>query len=82
MRKPWVLDVTFREDDSQMREQVSTRMFAQLRKMALNIVKRDKGSKISPRARRKSAGWDNSYMEGLLFNCLEIKDFMTTHFNA
>ncbi|PNM27243.1 ISAs1 family transposase [Yersinia enterocolitica] len=64
----WVLDVTFREDDSRIREQVSTRMFAQLRKMALNIVKRDKSSKISLRARRKSAGWDNSYMEALLFN--------------
>jgi predicted transposase YbfD/YdcC len=64
----WVLDVTFREDDSRIREQVSTRIFAQLRKMALNIVKRDKSSKISLRARRKSAGWDNSYMESLLFN--------------
>ncbi|HHL2712785.1 TPA: ISAs1 family transposase [Yersinia enterocolitica] len=64
----WVLDVMFREDDSRIREQVSTRMFAQLRKMALNIVKRDKSSKISLRARRKSAGWDNSYMEALLFN--------------
>lgn len=78
----WVLDVTFREDDSQIREQVSTRMFAQLRKMALNIVKRDKGSKISLRARRKSAGWDNVYMEELLFNCMEVKDFITTSFNA
>jgi predicted transposase YbfD/YdcC len=78
----WVLDVTFREDDSQIREQVSTRMFAQLRKMALNIVKRDKGSKISLRARRKSAGWDNIYMEELLFNCMEINDFITTSFNA
>lgn len=78
----WVLDVTFREDDSRMREQVSARMFAQLRKMALNIVKRDKNSKISLRARRKSAGWDNGYMEGLLFNCMDIKDFITDKFNA
>nr|ULG19810.1 ISAs1 family transposase [Yersinia frederiksenii]ULG19839.1 ISAs1 family transposase [Yersinia frederiksenii]ULG19911.1 ISAs1 family transposase [Yersinia frederiksenii] len=78
----WVLDVTFREDDSRMREQVSTRMFAQLRKMALNIVKRDKSSKISLRARRKSAGWDNGYMEELLFNCMDINDFIAANFNA
>lgn len=57
-------------------------MLAQLRKMAMNIVKRDKGSKISLRARRKSAGWDNAYMEELLFNCMEINDFITTSFNA
>lgn len=78
----WVLDVTFREDDSRIREQVSTRMFAQLRKMALNIVKRDKNSKMSLRARRKSARWDNGYMEGLLFNCIDIKDFITNKFSA
>ncbi|CNE62295.1 MULTISPECIES: ISAs1 family transposase [Yersinia] len=78
----WVLDVIFREDDSRIREQISARMFAQLRKMALNIVKRDKNSKISLRARRKSAGWDNGYMEGLLFNCMDIKDFIADKFNA
>ncbi|WP_141557357.1 ISAs1 family transposase, partial [Xenorhabdus cabanillasii] len=64
----WVLDVTFREDDSRMREQIATRIFAQLRKMALNIVKRDTNSKLSLSARRKSARWDNGYMEALLFN--------------
>ncbi|CBJ80646.1 putative transposase [Xenorhabdus bovienii SS-2004] len=52
----WGLDVTFREDDSRMREQIATRIFAQLRKMALNIVKRDTNSKLSLSARRKSAG--------------------------
>ena len=78
----WVLDVTFREDDSRIREQVSTRIFAQLRKMALNIVKRDKSSTISLRARRKSAGWNNGYMEELLFNSMEINSFITTCFNA
>ncbi|WP_275382161.1 hypothetical protein [Xenorhabdus bovienii] len=50
------------------REQIATRIFAQLRKMALNIVKRDTNSKLSLSARRKSAGWDNGYMEALLFN--------------
>lgn len=74
--------ITFREDDSRIREQVSVRMFAQLRKMALNIVRRDKNSKISLRARRKSAGWDNGYMEELLFNCMDVKDIIIDKFNA
>ncbi|WP_374053214.1 hypothetical protein [Xenorhabdus taiwanensis] len=51
-----------------MRERITTRIFAQLRKMALNIVKRDTNSTLSLSARRKSAGWDNGYMEALLFN--------------
>jgi|GWRWMinimDraft_5_1066013.scaffolds.fasta_scaffold15376_1 predicted transposase YbfD/YdcC len=63
----WVLDVTFREDDSQIRDQVATRTFALLRKMALNIVRRDTRSKASLRGRRKSAGWSNEYMTHLLF---------------
>lgn len=67
----WVLDVTFREDDSRIRDQVSTRTFALLRKIALNIVRRDTTSKASLRGRRKNAGWNNDYMAYLLFNCGE-----------
>lgn len=34
----WVLDVTFREDDSRLRDPTAARNFALLRKMALNLV--------------------------------------------
>ncbi|MEA9445091.1 ISAs1 family transposase [Candidatus Fukatsuia symbiotica] len=63
----WVLDVTFREDDSRVRDKVATRTFALLRKMALNIVRKDTANKASLRGRRKCAGWDDEYMEHLLF---------------
>ena len=62
----WVLDVTFREDDSRVRDRTAARNLALLRKIALNIVGRDKASKASVRARRKKAAWNDSYMLQLL----------------
>lgn len=67
----WVLDVTFREDDSRIQDKIAARTFSLLRKMALNIVRRDLSRKASLRGRRKSAGWDDNYMAHLLFNCRE-----------
>ena len=51
----WVLDVTFREDDSRVRDRTAARNLALLRKVALNIVSRDQTTKASVRARRKKA---------------------------
>ncbi len=62
----WVLDVTFREDDSRVRDRTATRNLALLRKIALNIVGRDNIAKASVRARRKKAAWNNAYMLKLL----------------
>ena len=62
----WVLDVTFREDDSRVRDRTAARNLALLRKSALNIVGRDRTSKASVRARRKKAAWNDSYMLQLL----------------
>jgi len=62
----WVLDVTFREDDSRVRDRTAARNLALLRKIALNIVGRDKTSKASVRARRKRAAWNDAYMLQLL----------------
>ena len=58
----WVLDVTFREDDSRMRDQRAARNLAVLRKIAINLVGRDRSTKASARARRKRVAWDNDYM--------------------
>jgi len=62
----WVLDVTFREDDSRVRDRTAARNLALLRKIALNIVGRDRTSKASVRARRKRAAWNDAYMLKLL----------------
>ncbi len=62
----WVLDVTFREDDSRVRDSTAARNFALLRKMALNLVGQDRSTKASLRAKRKKAAWDDGYMQQLL----------------
>ncbi len=66
----WVLDVTFREDDSRVRDQHAARNLAVLRKIAINLVGRDGSTKASVRARRKRAAWDNDYMLQLLTGAL------------
>ena len=59
---PWVLDVTFREDDSRVRDRTAARNLALLRKIALNLVTRDRRSRASRRGRRKMAAWNDDYM--------------------
>src|SRR5215212_1810526 len=58
----WVLDVTFREDDSRVRDRTAARNFAPLCKIALNLVARDRSSQTSLRGRRKKAAWNDGYM--------------------
>src|SRR3954464_7296228 len=58
----WVLDVTFREDDSRVRDRTAARNFALLRKIALNLVARDRSTQTSLRGRRKKAAWNDAYM--------------------
>jgi predicted transposase YbfD/YdcC len=55
----WVLDVTFREDDSRVRDQRAARNLAVLRRMAINLVGRDGSPKASVRAKRKRAAWND-----------------------
>ncbi len=62
----WVLDVTFHEDDSRVRDRTAARNLALPRKIALTIVGRDRTSKASVRARRKKAAWNDAYMLKLL----------------
>src|SRR5919112_431853 len=58
----WVLDVTFREDDSRVRDRTAARNFALLRKIALNLVARDRSTQTSLRGKRKRAAWEDGYM--------------------
>jgi predicted transposase YbfD/YdcC len=62
----WVLDVTFREDDSRVRDRTAARNLALLRKIALNLIAKDRGSRASLRGRRKRAAWDDDYMLQLI----------------
>ncbi len=64
----WVLDVTFREDDSRVRDRTAARNFALLRKIALNLVVRDRSTQTSLRGRRKKAAWNDDYMLQIIAN--------------
>ena len=62
----YVLDVTMNEDKSRIRKDNAPENLATLRRIALNIIKREKTSKASLRRRIKKAGWENSYLEAIL----------------
>ena len=61
----WVLDVTFREDDSRIRIGDSPQNMAVLRHLALNILKRDP-SKASLKQKRFRAGLEEAFLLHLL----------------
>jgi predicted transposase YbfD/YdcC len=62
----WVLDVTFREDASRVRERTAARNLALLRRIALNLARADTTLKASLKGKRKSAGWDDAFMATLI----------------
>ena len=62
----WVLDVTFREDASRVRERNAARNLALLRKIALNLARADTTVKASLKGKRKYASWDDAFMATLI----------------
>ncbi|MBM4163867.1 MAG: ISAs1 family transposase [Lentisphaerae bacterium] len=61
----WLLDVTFREDQSRARHGHAAQNLATLRRLALNAAKRE-NTKLSTRLKVKKAGWSNDYLLALL----------------
>lgn len=76
----WVLDVSFREDDSRIRKDHAPQSFALLRQIArqlggrnppsrqiaLNLLTQEKTAKVGVKAKRKKAGWDDAYLAKVL----------------
>src|SRR5258708_4249891 len=58
----WSLDVSFKEDLSRVRIGNASENLAIIRRVALNLLKQEKTSKVGITARRKRAGWDNKYL--------------------
>ena len=62
----WALDVSFGEDLDRKRQQNSAQNFSLLNRMALNLLRQDKATKLGIKGKRLKAGWDNDYLLQLL----------------
>jgi predicted transposase YbfD/YdcC len=62
----WVLDVAFKEDASQFCRGYSAENLAVIRHIGLNLLSRDKKSKVGVKAKRLKAGWNNNYLKTIL----------------
>ena len=62
----WVLDVTFREDQSRIKKENAPENFGLLRRLALCLLKKESSSKRSLKGKRLRASWDESYLVQVL----------------
>jgi predicted transposase YbfD/YdcC len=69
----WILDVHLKEDNDRKAERKSARSFANLKRIALNIVRASPAEQIrktkrnrSVKSKLKRCGWDDSYLLALL----------------
>jgi len=62
----WVMDVCFREDQSRARAGYAAENLATLRRLALNLLKREKTKKRGIKGKQLNAGWNNEYLLRLL----------------
>jgi hypothetical protein len=63
----WVLDMTFRQDEQRKRALHADKNFAIVRKIALNLLKKDQGQ--GPlRTKRLKVAWNKDFLIDLLKN--------------
>jgi len=62
----WVLDVTYQEDKSRVRKGNGAENLSRLRRLTLNLLKKDTTSKASIATKRYEAALDDKYRENLL----------------
>ncbi len=62
----WVLDMSFGEDQSRIRQQNAPTNVAIIRHAALNMIKQAQRKRTSVRMMRKAAGWDDSVLASIL----------------
>ena len=62
----WILDVGFDEDASQACRGYTAENLAVIRHIGLNLLSRDKKSKVGVKTKRLKAGWNNNYLKAIL----------------
>ena len=61
-RLHWTLDMAFDEDRCRVRMGQGGQNLATLRKVALNLLRRETTSKVGIQSKRRKAGWDDDYL--------------------
>src|SRR6516225_1730557 len=61
----WILDVTYREDESRIREEALRENFAWLNRFTVSLLKQH-GDRTSIAMKRRSCGWDDDYLMQVL----------------
>ena len=69
----WVLDMTFREDESRIRKAQGPLVFNVIRKIAMALFKQDETKKASMAAKKKMAGLDDEYRSTLLESGIKMR---------
>jgi len=62
----WILDVTFKEDDSRIRRGLAAENMSVMRHIALNLLKKEEQTQFSVPRKRRKANLHNDYREKLL----------------
>jgi predicted transposase YbfD/YdcC len=62
----WVLDVSFAEDQARQRKDHGAENFSRLRRIALNLLRREATKKRGIKGKRLNAAWDHDYLLKLL----------------
>jgi predicted transposase YbfD/YdcC len=62
----WTLDMVFREDEQRKRNKMAAENFAIVRKIAINLLKKDTATKASLVSKRLKAAWNKDYLLRLL----------------
>jgi predicted transposase YbfD/YdcC len=62
----WILDVHFREDQSRARAGFAAENLATLRRLALNLLKREKTKQRGIKGKQLNASWNHAYLLQLL----------------
>lgn len=69
----WMLDMTFREDESRIRKGNGALAFNVMRKIALNLFKQDESIKASMARKKKMATLDDNYRSVFLESAIKMR---------
>lgn len=63
----WQLDMSFGEDRSRVRKGHADANLALVRRTALSLLKNERSQKVGVKTKRLTAGWNDDYLEQVLF---------------